>query len=122
MTAPQPNTTPAGGGTNGPAIAALICGLLALVTGFLPFVGIFLAGLLGIIAVVTGIIGLRRAGMPAVGGKGMAIGGIVTGILGLLLAAGQIAIGAWFLNDPEVQEEIERIQESVEEFATEPPT
>lgn len=61
--------------TNGLAIAALVTGIVAVLSGFIPFWGF----LVGIAAVVLGVLSLRRAG-----GKGMAIAGIVTGSVGAL--------------------------------------
>lgn len=71
-----PNTAPAatGGGTPGIAVAALILGILALLTGW-----IYVGGLLGIAAIVLGIISLKKPG-----GKGMGLAGIILGVLGLL--------------------------------------
>lgn len=68
------NTSPVSPYTaNGFAIAALVTGIVALVTGWIPFWSL----LSGIAAVVLGIIGLKK-----VSGKGMAIAGIVTGGIG----------------------------------------
>lgn len=61
---------PAASPTNGLAIAALVVGIVAFISGWAPFWG-FIAGAA---AVVLGILGLRKPGM-----KGMSIAGIVTG-------------------------------------------
>jgi hypothetical protein len=67
---------------SGAAIASLVCGILGLLTGWIPFVGV--VGLvLGIVAVVTGIIGVRRTN-----GRGMAIAGLVCGSLGAIFMVG----------------------------------
>ncbi|HEX3917077.1 MAG TPA: DUF4190 domain-containing protein [Caulobacteraceae bacterium] len=64
---------------SGAAIASLVCGILGLLTGWIPIVGI--VGLaLGIGAVITGIIGARRTN-----GRGMAIAGLVCGAIVILL-------------------------------------
>ncbi|MGB7158458.1 MAG: DUF4190 domain-containing protein [Tepidisphaeraceae bacterium] len=55
------------------AIASLICGCLLCVP-FLP----------GIAAIVTGAIGMRKTKDPAVTGKGLAIAGLVLGVLNVL--------------------------------------
>jgi predicted Zn finger-like uncharacterized protein/prepilin-type processing-associated H-X9-DG protein len=56
------------------AIASLICGCLLCV----PFVP-------GIASIITGAIGMRKTRDPAVTGRGMAIAGLVLGILNVLL-------------------------------------
>lgn len=67
---------------NGMAIAALILGILALPGAFIiGFPGI----VLGVLAIIFAIVGLRRAGKDRVSNKGMAIGGLVTGIIGLII-------------------------------------
>jgi hypothetical protein len=79
--APEPTPTPPAaapapvGPTNGLAIAALIVGIIAVITGWIPFWGVLVGGA----AVVLGILGLRK-----INGKGMAIAGLVTGGLGAL--------------------------------------
>jgi hypothetical protein len=60
---------------NGAAIAALVFGILAILSGiFFP-----LAILFGVIAIICGVIGKKK------GAGGVAIGGIVTGAIGLLI-------------------------------------
>lgn len=66
----QPNAKP-----NGFAIAALVVGIIAAMSGWIPFWGL----LVGITAIVLGVLGLKT-----VSGKGMAIAGIVTGAVGAL--------------------------------------
>lgn len=67
---------------NGMAITALILGILSLPAAFVVgFPGI----VLGILAIIFAIVGLRRAGKDRVSNKGMAIGGLVTGIIGLII-------------------------------------
>jgi hypothetical protein len=81
----QPSQGGSGSGSNGMAIAALITGILGLVTFWLCGFG----GLLGIVAVVLGVLGLQKAKKePGEPQKGLAIGGIVTGALAIVLGAG----------------------------------
>jgi hypothetical protein len=68
---------------NGFAVASLICSILG-------FCVVFLGGLLGIL---FGILGLRKASQPNTGGRGMAIAGILVGIITLLTSAGIISLG-----------------------------
>ena len=56
--------------TNGLAIAALVVGIIAFISGWAPFWG-FIAG---VAAIILGVIGLRKPGM-----KGLSIAGIITG-------------------------------------------
>src|SRR5687767_4979964 len=68
----QPYGAPAPRKSNGPATASLVCGIL----GCVPFIT-------SLAAVVLGIVGIRKARDPNVGGKGLAIAGLILGILGL---------------------------------------
>ena len=63
------------GGTNGLAVTSLVLSIIGFLTGFI-FIGI----VLDIIAIILGIIGMRKST-----GKGMAIAGVVIGAIGLLL-------------------------------------
>lgn len=100
---PQPAYgAPPGGGSNGLAIGALVCGIIALISFWTIFGGI----VFGLIALILGIMGRKKANENGVGG-GMAIAGLVMGILGLL---GGLLFGAftvWFVSsvDQQLQEE-----------------
>ena len=94
--APQPTpavpVTPvpvATGPTNGLAIAALIVGIVAFLSGWIPFWGF----IVGVAAVVLGVIALKKPG-----GKGMAIAGLVTGGLGALTGLPEYRNGGLFLD------------------------
>ncbi|MBX6314922.1 MAG: DUF4190 domain-containing protein [Isosphaeraceae bacterium] len=71
------------------AIASLICGLL----GCIPIIT-------GLLAVIFGIVGLRKTRDPYVSGKGMAIAGLVLGLVSLigwgLFGVGLVAIWPQF--------------------------
>ena len=77
----QAPTAGTGTGTSGLAIASLIVGGVSF---FLAFLAVGALG--GIVAVVLGIVALRRVREGAQGGRGLAIGGIVAG--GLAIALG----------------------------------
>lgn len=62
---------------NGFSIASMILGIVAIVTLWLWFV----SGICAILALVFGIIGIRKSG------KGMALSGIITGSIALLIVA-----------------------------------
>lgn len=85
----QAYAQPAGGGTNGMAITSLV---VAIVSFFLAFIVIGALG--GVVAVVLGIVALRRvrdAG-GAQGGRGLAISGIVVGGLSILIGAALLVV------------------------------
>jgi hypothetical protein len=70
--------------TNRIAIAAGVCGIIAVVLCWIPFID-YCSIALGTLAIIFGSIGLRRA--DAYGsGRGMAITGIVCGIVGMAIA------------------------------------
>lgn len=59
--------------TSGAAIGSLICGLL----GCIPLIT-------SLLAIVLGIVGIKSASRPGVSGKGLAIAGLILGVLGIL--------------------------------------
>jgi hypothetical protein len=67
------------------AVVSLICGVL----GCVPF-------LTGVAAVITGALGLKKANDPRVGGRGIAIAGLVLGVLSVLFWA-LFGTGIWGL-------------------------
>lgn len=90
----QPAYAPSGPGgrTSGMAITSLV---VAIVSFFLAFIAVGALG--GIVAVVLGIIALRqiRESHGTVGGKGVAIGGIVVGGLSILIGAALVVLFAF---------------------------
>lgn len=68
--------------TNGLAIASLICGILSILSFCVWFVSIPLA----IAAIVTGVLGNKKAKLGQARQGGLAKGGLITGIIGLVLA------------------------------------
>lgn len=74
---------------NGLGIAALICGLISLPAAFTIFGGF----LLGVLAVILGIVGYLRVKKGAATNGGVAIGGVVFGVLGIVVSAVLIAVG-----------------------------
>lgn len=101
---------------NGTAIAAMVVGLFALVMA-LTVAAAPVALIFAIVAIAMGIKGMGNA--KALGGlhKGLAVTGIVTGALGLLLALA-VAAGAFALftqgGDPAVQEQLNNLQQQVD--------
>jgi hypothetical protein len=92
--APRPKKKKAGVETiipykNGLALGAYYCGVF----GLIPILGF----LLGLVAIVLGVLGLKAAAnKPKVGGKGHAITGIILGVVDLVIwPAVGLALG-WF--------------------------
>jgi hypothetical protein len=99
---------------NGTAIAALVVGLLSATFGFL--VAPALAAIIfGVIAIVLGVKGLNIA--KATGGthKGLAISGLVSGALGLLLGIAVIAGGFTLFQNMDTAELPAEIREPIED-------
>lgn len=88
---------PAGGpppSTNGKALASLITGIGALV---LAFCSCGLGGLVGIVALFLGLKGRSdiRSSAGRQGGEGVALGGIITGVLATLIGVLAVAFWIW---------------------------
>lgn len=95
---------------NGLAVASMILGILAILSGWF-----FMGLIFGIVAIVLGILGLKKPG-----GKGMSITGIITGGIGALSSLIFIAIffialavgGAAASETNVIREAVERANES----------
>jgi heme/copper-type cytochrome/quinol oxidase subunit 2 len=87
-----PDTPPARG--NGLAVAALVLGIVACLLFWTVFGGI----VLGVLAVIFGIVGARRARGGRAPHRGMSITGLVLGALGLIASAVIIVAGVSILN------------------------
>lgn len=87
---------PARTGRNGLGTAALVVGIISIVTCWVWYVG----GVLAILAIVFGMIGRQRAARGEATNRGGATAGLVTGIIGLVATiAVTIALVA-FINSP----------------------
>jgi len=84
--------------SNGLGIAALVIGILAILGAF---VGAIPGILLGLLAIVLGVLGLRRVKARRADNKGMALAGLITGIIGLVLGAIFLAAAIWFATNAE---------------------
>ena len=89
---------------NGLGVAALVLGILAVLSGW-----IIVGGVLGILAVIFGIIGIRKANRGRADNKGMAIGGLVTGLIGIAISIFVVVVVA---TSDEVDTFIECLQEA----------
>jgi hypothetical protein len=92
----SPYGRPATPGTDGFAIASLVTGILSL----------------GVVALVLGIVGLNRVKRSGQGGKGLAIAGIVLGVLGTLGWIVGIALSVWVFSNMDELEELGRTSSS----------
>ncbi|MFF2960382.1 DUF4190 domain-containing protein [Streptomyces sp. NPDC057963] len=79
--AQAPGTRPA---RNGLGISALVLGIIGAVSGLIPFM-FWLAGILGVIALILGLAGRGRAKRGGATNKGMATFGAVLGLISLIL-------------------------------------
>lgn len=95
------------GTSNGTGTAALVLGILGLLTSWLVF-----GGLLGLVAIVLGAIGLGKVRKREASNKGSAIAGIVLGVLSILVAGALLALGAAFFSSDEGQQFAECVQEA----------
>ena len=91
---PPYGQAPPGQARNGLGVAALVLGILAVLTGFF-----LIGGLLGVVAIILGFLGRGRAKRGEATNGGMALAGIILGVIGVLLTAVVIAIGASFLSE-----------------------
>ena len=82
-------------GRNGMAIAALVLGIVGLVTSI-----VFIGGALGIVGLILGIVSLRSSKRTGTG-RGMAIGGIVTSILAMAATVALVIATVWIVHKAE---------------------
>jgi hypothetical protein len=80
---PPPYTAATSG--NGLGIAGGVCGIVAVVLCWIPFVD-YVSVVLGVLAIIFGALGLRNANAHGGGGRGLAITGIVTGIVAVVIS------------------------------------
>ncbi|MGD0612801.1 MAG: DUF4190 domain-containing protein [Anaerolineales bacterium] len=83
--------------TNVISIISLVVGIIGLlgvcVAIFIPVAGPICVGILAIVAIVTGFLGMNQVGKTGEKGRGMAIGGLILGVV-TLLAACLLGVGA----------------------------
>ncbi len=82
---PPGNLSSQPGKSNGLSVAALVVGIVGVVLAFIPCVNI-IGMLLGLIALVLGIIGWVQAGKDPAAKKGTAIAGVVLGVAAIVIA------------------------------------
>jgi Domain of unknown function (DUF4190) len=78
----------------GLAITALVFGILALLLCWTVVGGI----LFGLVALILGFIASGRAKRGLAAGRGLAIAGIITGVLGLIISVALVVVGVSLFN------------------------
>jgi hypothetical protein len=76
---------------NGLGVAALACGLAGILLGQVPLL-FFGSGALGVLAIVFGVIGIRRALRGSASNRAMAVTGLVAGVVASGLAVWGVVI------------------------------
>lgn len=104
---PPGGNAPTGPLPSGMAVASLILGVLGILSAFF-----LIGGLLGLIALILGLVALGKIKRGLAGGRGMAIAGIVTGVIALLLSiVVVVSVGAFFAEN---KDEFSNLAECVE--------
>lgn len=104
--------------TSAAAAFALVFGLAALFSALTAILAPA-AVVFGLLGLVLGIAGIKMSRRVGVTGRGVAIGGLVTALLGLLLGAALIAGAAVFVND---EQNLDRLQGWIDDARDELPT
>jgi phosphate/sulfate permease len=100
---------------NGSAIAALVVGMFAATYAFFA-VSALAAVIAGIVAVGLGMKGISRANRQGGLHKGLAVSGVVTGVLGLLLGIAVIAGSLTLFQNMDTSDLPASLQQPVEEI------
>lgn len=77
----------------GMAITGMVLGIVGLVTAIF-----YVGGVIGIVGLVFSIIALRATGRREAGGRGMAIAGLVTSIIAIIINAIEIILIIWVVH------------------------
>jgi hypothetical protein len=98
---------------NGLGIAGLVCGILSILTSLTVFGGI----VLGILGLIFGIIGRRKASRGEADNGGMALAGAICGGIGLVLAILLVVVGVSVFHH-HVSDQINRYDQCVRNAQT----
>ncbi|MEU3689613.1 DUF4190 domain-containing protein [Streptomyces narbonensis] len=101
---------------NGLGTAALILGIIGTVSGLIPLL-FWLAGTLGVIALVLGLVGKGRVKRGEASNKGVTITGAILGLVSLILATVGLIITVTAVSDA-----VEEIDKSIKDAAPKDPT
>jgi hypothetical protein len=104
--------------TSAAAVFGLVFGLAAL---FCALTGILApaAVVFGVIGLILAVVGMKMAKRIGVTGKGVAIGGLVTSLLGLILGGVVLAGATAVVND---QKQLDRIQKYIDDARADLPS
>jgi hypothetical protein len=105
------------GRNDGVAVAALIVGILSLLVAWLPIIGL-IGALGGVVALVLGFVARGRIKRTGASGSGMALTGIITGVVALLLGT-LITIGLFVLGGDLFGESFQSYAECIDETGDE---
>ncbi|WP_052864584.1 DUF4190 domain-containing protein [Streptomyces niger] len=111
MGAPAPQTA-----RNGLGIATLVLGVIGVLSGLIPLL-FWLAGTLGLLALIFGLIGRGRAKRGQATNKGVALAGLLLGIAAMIVAV----IGA-VITFTAVKGAVDEINKSLESSTAQPKT
>ena len=104
--------------TSAAAVFALVFGLAALFCALTAILSPA-AVLFGVIGIVLGIVGLKMAKRPGVTGRGVALGGLVTAVLGLLLGGAVLGGLAAVVND---EQRLDQLQNRLDDLRADLPS
>lgn len=96
-TSPPARAATAGTGRNGPAVAAMVLGIVSIGIGWLPFV-VALGIVASVLAIVFGVVGRSRARRTGAG-AGYALAGLITGLVGALVCVGGVLFTIAFVRE-----------------------
>jgi predicted PurR-regulated permease PerM len=102
---------------NGSAIAAFVLGFMSLTFFFLVFTGPA-ALLFGLIAAIFGFVGIGKA--KSLGGlhKGLAVSGLIMGVLALLLGIAALIGGLSLASNPQFQQQFQELLDNAQNAAS----
>ena len=108
-------STPQPAQGNGLAIAALVLGILALLGSWIPIINIG-SLLLGLVAVILAVVALRRKA----GGRGLSLGGLITGGLAIVVSGVVLAVSIAALSSIDTEDLQQQIEDAASSAAAEP--
>lgn len=102
---------------NGLGVAALVIGIVGVLIALVPFM-FWLGAILGLLALIFGIIGMGKANKGEATNKGSALTGVITGALAIVISIVWVVVLATAVKD--VAEEIEKENDKLKSGTTAP--